>query len=77
MDSNTAMGPLTIGGGIEKLERPIQDATNKGGKILCGGKRTDNLSVEYENGYLFEPNIVASRYVGNQGGDVWITLELI
>jgi succinate-semialdehyde dehydrogenase len=70
MVSNTTMGPLTTGRGVEKLQRQVQDAINKGGQILCGGKRPDNLSPEYENGYFFEPTIIA-----NMSSDMLTTKE--
>lgn len=70
MVSSTTMGPLTTGRGVEKLQRQVQDAINKGGKILCGGKRPNNLSPEYENGYFFEPTIIA-----NMSSDMLTTQE--
>jgi acyl-CoA reductase-like NAD-dependent aldehyde dehydrogenase len=70
MVSNTTMGPLTTGRGVEKLQRQVQDAINKGGQILCGGKRPDNLSPEYANGYFFEPTIIA-----NMSSDMLTTKE--
>ncbi|CAG9998634.1 unnamed protein product [Clonostachys byssicola] len=53
-DKGTTMGPLTIGRGIEKIEKHVADAVRKGGKVLCGGKRPDNLQ-----GYFFEPTIIS------------------
>ena len=53
-DPSTTMGPLTTDRGVEKLERHVADAVSHGGKILCGGKRPDNLS-----GYFFEPTIIS------------------
>ncbi|KAJ6018651.1 hypothetical protein N7499_010157 [Penicillium canescens] len=70
MVSNTTMGPLTTGRGVEKLQRQVQDAISKGGQILCGGKRPNNLSPEYENGYFFEPTIIA-----NMSSDMLTTKE--
>jgi succinate-semialdehyde dehydrogenase / glutarate-semialdehyde dehydrogenase len=48
------LGPLTTTRGIEKIERHIEDAKNKGGRVLCGGKRPENLK-----GFFFEPTIIA------------------
>lgn len=50
----TTMGPLTTGRGIEKLERHVEDAVSKGGKVLCGGKRLKNL-----DGFFFEPTVIS------------------
>ncbi|KAK1139271.1 hypothetical protein N8T08_001117 [Aspergillus melleus] len=53
-EASTTMGPLTTSRGIEKLERHVEDAVKRGGKILCGGKRPANL-----DGYFFEPTIIS------------------
>ena len=53
-DPGTTMGALTTPRGIDKLERHISDAVAKGGKVLCGGKRPQNL-----DGYFFEPTIIS------------------
>jgi succinate-semialdehyde dehydrogenase len=54
VEEGTTMGPLTISRGVEKLERHVSDAVSKGGKVLCGGKRSPHL-----NGYFFEPTIIS------------------
>ncbi|KAJ6171997.1 hypothetical protein N7470_001064 [Penicillium chermesinum] len=54
MEASTTMGPLTTSRGVEKLERHVEDAVQKGGKILCGGKRPAGL-----NGYFFEPTVIS------------------
>ncbi|KAJ5266975.1 hypothetical protein N7478_009783 [Penicillium angulare] len=54
-DRSTTMGPLTTSRGVEKLERHVADAVEKGATVLCGGKRPANLS----NGYFFEPTIIS------------------
>lgn len=51
----TTMGPLTTSRGVEKLEKHVEDALRKGGKLLCGGKRPEGL-----DGYFFEPTIIAN-----------------
>ncbi|KAF5651422.1 succinate-semialdehyde dehydrogenase [Fusarium sp. NRRL 25303] len=53
-DSSSTMGPLTTARGVDKVNKHVQDAVSKGGKILCGGKRPENL-----NGYFFEPTIIS------------------
>ncbi|OAQ64921.1 succinate-semialdehyde dehydrogenase [Pochonia chlamydosporia 170] len=52
-DASTTMGALTTVRGIEKLERHVDDAVSKGGKVLCGGKRIDGP------GYFFQPTIIS------------------
>ncbi|XPS77622.1 hypothetical protein M3J09_009650 [Ascochyta lentis] len=51
--TGTTMGPLTTGRGIEKLQRHVEDAVSKGGKVLCGGRRVQNV-----DGFFFEPTII-------------------
>ncbi len=48
----TYFGPLTRRDQISVLENQIQDAVNKGAKILLGGKPVPG------NGYYFEPTIL-------------------
>ncbi|KAJ3547500.1 hypothetical protein NM208_g1477 [Fusarium decemcellulare] len=54
-ESGTTMGPLTTSRQIEKVEKHVADAVNKGGKVLCGGKKPEGL----KNGYFFEPTIIS------------------
>ncbi|KAF5013320.1 hypothetical protein FDECE_670 [Fusarium decemcellulare] len=54
-ESGTTMGPLTTSRQVEKVEKHVSDAVNKGGKVLCGGKKPDGL----KNGYFFEPTIIS------------------
>lgn len=51
--SGTTMGPLTTKRGLEKMDRHVTDALEKGGKILCGGKRVANMK-----GNFYEPTII-------------------
>jgi len=44
-------GPLIEEAAIEKVERHVQDAVAKGGRVLTGGRRL--------NGLFFEPTVVA------------------
>lgn len=53
-DPTSTMGPLTTSRGLDKLQRQVLDAVEKGGKVLCGGKQPINL-----DGYFFEPTIIA------------------
>ncbi|RSL54232.1 hypothetical protein CEP54_009993 [Fusarium duplospermum] len=54
-ETGTAMGPLTTGRQVEKVEKHVSDAISKGGNVLCGGKRPENL----KNGYFLEPTIIS------------------
>jgi succinate-semialdehyde dehydrogenase/glutarate-semialdehyde dehydrogenase len=46
-------GPLIDMGAVEKVEEHIQDAVNKGARIVCGGKR------HTLGGSFFEPTVIA------------------
>ena len=51
------VGPMANKEGIEKTTRHIEDAVQKGAKMLCGGKRPDG--EEFKKGYFFLPTILA------------------
>lgn len=53
MDPKTTMGALTTDRQVDKVEAHVEDALEKGGKLLCGGKKP-NIK-----GNFFEPTIVA------------------
>jgi succinate-semialdehyde dehydrogenase/glutarate-semialdehyde dehydrogenase len=48
-------GPLIEEAALEKVQRHVQDALAKGGKILTGGKRLSHVG----SGQFFEPTVVA------------------
>jgi succinate-semialdehyde dehydrogenase/glutarate-semialdehyde dehydrogenase len=50
-------GPMASREGLEKTKRHIEDALEKGARLVCGGKRPKGK--EYEKGYFFEPTILA------------------
>jgi len=50
-DDGVVQGPLIEEAALQKVERHVQDALAKGGKVLAGGKRL--------NGQFFEPTVVA------------------
>ena len=50
----TTLGPLTTPRSIPKVKEQIQDATNKGGRIVMGGKEPSHTN----GGYFFEPTII-------------------
>jgi len=50
-DEGVSQGPLIEPSAVDKVERHVQDAIAKGGKVLTGGKRLQ--------GQFFEPTVVA------------------
>lgn len=52
LEQGIDMGPLANDRRIPAMERMLQDAVAKGGKIILGGKRLGN------KGYFFEPTII-------------------
>lgn len=54
LDPSITMGPLAIPATIEKVERLVADATEKGAKLLTGGGR----STAHNIGYYFEPTVL-------------------
>ncbi|WP_086350774.1 NAD-dependent succinate-semialdehyde dehydrogenase [Candidatus Enterococcus clewellii] len=49
-------GPLINKSGLEKVAEQIQDATDKGAKILFGGKQL--TEGDYADGFFFEPTVI-------------------
>src|SRR6056297_41400 len=54
-DAATAMGPLTLASGRDKIERLIHDAVEHGARLVTGGKRPEGRN----SGYFHEPTIMA------------------
>jgi len=50
-DEGVVQGPLIEDAAIEKVERHVQDAIHKGGKVMVGGHKLD--------GQFFEPTVIA------------------
>ena len=53
MDMKTEIGPLANRQQLEKLEYQVSDATSKGAKVECGGKKRQG------KGYFFEPTVIS------------------
>ncbi len=51
------IGPMANAEGIKKTTLHVQDAVQKGGKLLYGGKKPSGK--EFERGYFFMPTIIA------------------
>jgi succinate-semialdehyde dehydrogenase/glutarate-semialdehyde dehydrogenase len=58
MDEDTEQGPLIDVGAMETVEELVQDAVDKGGKVLLGGKRHELGSSFYE------PTVIADITTG-------------
>jgi succinate-semialdehyde dehydrogenase/glutarate-semialdehyde dehydrogenase len=52
LEDGTTMGPMANSRRLDALESFVNDAKNRGGKIVTGGKRRGN------QGYYFEPTVV-------------------
>jgi succinate-semialdehyde dehydrogenase/glutarate-semialdehyde dehydrogenase len=52
-EDGVAVGPLINEEGLKKALEHIQDATQRGARLLCGGKRLDR------KGYFLEPTVLA------------------
>ena len=50
-DDGVMQGPLIEDAAVEKVERHVQDAISKGGKVMVGGHKLD--------GQFFEPTVIA------------------
>jgi succinate-semialdehyde dehydrogenase/glutarate-semialdehyde dehydrogenase len=50
LEGATHQGPLINGAAVEKVERHVQDALGKGGRLLAGGTHT--------SGFFFEPTVI-------------------
>ena len=50
-DEGVVQGPLIENAAVEKVERHVQDAIHKGGKVMVGGHKLD--------GQFFEPTVIA------------------
>ncbi|HUT51821.1 MAG TPA: NAD-dependent succinate-semialdehyde dehydrogenase [bacterium] len=55
LDPDTDVGPLHDRLRVAAMEALVQDIADKGGKILCGGKRP--AGKKYEKGCWFEPTV--------------------
>ena len=53
-DADVSQGPLIEEAALVKVERHVQDAVAKGGRVLVGGKRLSGIGTQF-----FEPTVVA------------------
>lgn len=57
-EPNVQVGPLVSADGLSKVERHVQDAVDKGARVISGGKRLDRN--ELANGLFYEPTILTN-----------------
>ncbi len=55
LDESVEIGPLVSISQLEKLESQVNDAIQKGAKVICGGKR-----LELDNGNYYLPTILTN-----------------
>lgn len=67
-DPNVNLGPMTNQEGIERTKLHIQDALEKGAKLLCGGHKPNLPGLQ--DGYFFEPTVL-----GNVSPDMLVMHE--
>lgn len=53
LDPQTQMGPLIHSRRIDEMERFVDDAVDRGARLLCGGRRAERP------GFFFEPTVLA------------------
>ena len=54
-EDGVSQGPLIEPAAIEKVERHVQDAVAKGGKVLTGGQRATDVGSQF-----FQPTVIAN-----------------
>jgi acyl-CoA reductase-like NAD-dependent aldehyde dehydrogenase len=52
------LGPMVNAEGIERTDRQVKDAVNKGARLLCGGRRSNR--PELAHGFFYEPTVVTN-----------------
>lgn len=60
LEEGTDIGPLSTERGRTDLEELVDDAVERGAEVLCGGRRPDKLGGGLENGWFYEPTVLAS-----------------
>jgi succinate-semialdehyde dehydrogenase/glutarate-semialdehyde dehydrogenase len=57
LEEETEVGPLIDAAALAKVERHVADALERGGRILCGGRRISGPGADA--GLLYEPTVIA------------------
>ena len=63
-DASTMMGPLISGRQRERVEGYVQSAVDAGARVVCGGKRPQDM----ERGFFYEPTLIVDVDNGMQVG---------
>jgi succinate-semialdehyde dehydrogenase/glutarate-semialdehyde dehydrogenase len=58
LDPTTNVDPLSSESGVKKVEEHVEDAVQKGAKVVIGGKRPEHETLK--NGYYYEPTILSN-----------------
>jgi acyl-CoA reductase-like NAD-dependent aldehyde dehydrogenase len=82
LDPTTEVGPLISGAEVDRVEQWVKEAADKGGKILCGGKRLSDScyaptvildapdDAEVSTSEIFGPVVCVFSYKNKQQGVV-------
>ncbi len=63
LPSGVTHGPLVNPAGIEKVESHVADGLAKGGKVLVGGSKPENLADPLKGGYFYSPTVLAEATI--------------
>jgi succinate-semialdehyde dehydrogenase/glutarate-semialdehyde dehydrogenase len=61
LEEGVSVGPLIGPGAVEKVERHVAEAEEKGARVILGGKRADSAgssSGPDSGGYFYEPTVI-------------------
>jgi succinate-semialdehyde dehydrogenase/glutarate-semialdehyde dehydrogenase len=62
LEDSVSVGPLIGPGAIEKVERHVADAKEKGAEVMLGGHRTNSVNSSEggsgSGGYFYEPTVI-------------------
>ncbi|RPA83967.1 succinate-semialdehyde dehydrogenase mitochondrial precursor [Ascobolus immersus RN42] len=53
LEEGVTHGPLIHGNAVDKVQKQVEDAVKKGGKVLIGGKKAEHLGPNF-----FEPTVI-------------------
>ncbi len=57
LDDGISIGPLVGPGAVDKVERQVKDALDKGARLICGGHRL--LENGLDKGHFYAPTVLA------------------
>ncbi|OUR75335.1 succinate-semialdehyde dehydrogenase (NADP(+)) [Alphaproteobacteria bacterium 46_93_T64] len=57
MDDGISIGPLVGPGAVDKVERQVKDAVEKGARVICGGHRL--MENGLDKGHFYAPTVLA------------------